>query len=482
MTTEPQTDPIATLTDLQATLQQANAQTTGAKAAVMAVLAQPPVDTAALQAKLDALQVAYDAKHAEMKQQSAERKAQRAEAWAWRKLAGVIYDPLVPMTPAEVAAKKPLGGSSTPSTPKRGAFQAVSGLAVPDRLKSRLEKVSAWQRALYADNFKGGLGEDDRARFLQDYTYSLIFNVYWLGHTPSLLALADVWAELLGKNPALFAELNALEGSIATGPVKVARYVLRENAGADKRVDTALELLEAHRPVFDVAMAQHKDKALLHAALGEYVGYGAEALMGDAEAAKKRDYLGAALAADFDFVTAPDGKEILVVPHGVQRLYKDYTGTASHDFAHWSVYFRTSMSNLELGALLGLPLMSERVLAAAARAMYWTLPTQGGPGAEVFSKDMAGGPLPIGVKQRSVHFRDGTTTPGRWKATAASAEGQGVHSFQRALSHISAYRAPELLPKWKEELEALDARAVGPARHGVQQALLNIEIGGKRLL
>lgn len=99
MTIEPQTDAIAALTGLQATLEQAKSEATGAKAAVMAVLAQPPVDVTALQAELTAVKI-------ELANQTLYKEGWRNEAWGWRKLEGGTYDLYKRLTPEEVAAKK----------------------------------------------------------------------------------------------------------------------------------------------------------------------------------------------------------------------------------------------------------------------------------------------------------------------------------------------------------------------------------------
>lgn len=97
--TDPNTDPIASLTSVQATLKQAEAGVTEAKAAVMAVLAQPPVDVTVLQAELTAVKT-------ELANQTLYKDGWRAEAWAWRKLEGGTYDLYKRLTPEEVAAKK----------------------------------------------------------------------------------------------------------------------------------------------------------------------------------------------------------------------------------------------------------------------------------------------------------------------------------------------------------------------------------------
>ena len=378
------------------------------------------------------------------------------------------------------------------SAKKRAVFQADPKMVTPDKFAPRFAKVLEWGEHSRSDNFKDYLPTQDveprTGRPLAGYIEHLMYNIHWMAHFPSVIALAEVWIALLNRFPTWAVTYIALESSLVHDSLAKSLYILGLHKGMHATIDQGLKVLETYFAVFeadrlrDAARAGYKNpgpgvhgKPLFHPTISDYNAYEFRFLMwGKKEDRAAADYLCDCLWDCLSYVTAPDGKEIAIPSHGVGQRYYDQNGKRDYLSAHFTVYTSDSMSDLEIAALMGFKFATSRVVKALSRTLYWTYPTQGGPDSHQYARDMGGGSLWEGKKDRQVvQFRDGSSVKGKWDIST-NGEVAGDYAMQRGLTYITAYRNPEL-PNYKQELINLDKRAV-LGRHGIQQALLAWEM------
>lgn len=214
---------------------------------------------------------------------------------------------------------------------------------------------------------------------------------------------------------------------------------------------------------------------LVHPTISRYCEHGhMYAMHGLPQDKEAMDTFGGWLAADHDYVQAPDGQPVVVFPQGCQGRYDAFRGEGKNAGVHRMVYTPESFPAYEIASWCGLPLATETLLNALPRTLYWTLPSFKGVDDGTWAIDIGGGPVK-GSSRRVVQFRDGSTVPGRWQLAEPKEGGHGSHSLARGLSHLSAYRVTNTLTGLEAEMQGLLKRYKSNGHSAITVPLLLIE-------